>query len=116
MAGLRVSSVVRGYEECSIGEFETTVEEGNSHDRYAVAVIVSVMVVGHVPREMSRDVFYFTKHHSDNVKGHVIGRRQLSAIWIKGMEIPSLYEFLKLKTLQKLLKGKDFDRRLFPPI
>ena len=71
------------------------------------------MVVGHVPREMSRDVFYFIKHHSGNVKGHVTGRRQLSAIWVKGMEIPSLYEFycgpIKLKTLHKILKGKDFE-------
>ena len=68
MAGLHVSSMVRGYHvyktvwQPSIGdEFETTVEEGNSHDRYAFAVIVSGMEVGHVPREMSKDVFYFIK-------------------------------------------------------
>ena len=120
MAGLRVSSVVRGYHvyetvwKPSIGdEFETTVEEGNSHDRYAVAVIVSGMVVGHVPREMSKDVFYFIKHHGGTVKGLVTGKRQLSTVWMKGMEIPCIYEFYsgskKLKTLRKLLKNKDFE-------
>ena len=77
MAMLRVENVVRGYHAYmymddwfpSVGdEFELEFEELNKHDMYAVAIKVSGDIVGHVPREFLKTVYYFIyiTHHSPN--------------------------------------------------
>ena len=112
----RVDSVVRGYHVYKddwvpgIGDtFQVEVEETNVHDRFACAVIVNSQIVGHVPRELSRIVFYFIKNNGI-VRGSVTGRRTRSTVHMKGLEIPCVYEFTaeqkKINTLKKLLRKK----------
>ena len=114
---LTVESVVRGYHvykddwSPSVGdEFELEIEELNRHDRYAVAIKVSGDIVGHVPREFSKIVYYFIKN-GGRVTGEVRAKRQRSAVHMKGLEIPCLYKFhspspSKAKKLASLLRKK----------
>ena len=63
----------------SVGdEFELEIEELNRHDRYAAAIKVSGDIVGHVPREFSKIVYYFIKNGS-RVTGEVRAKRQRSS-------------------------------------
>ena len=95
----------------SVGdEFELEIEELNRHDRYAVAIKVSGDIVGHVPREFSKIVYYFIKN-GGRVTGEVRAKRQRSAVHMKGLEIPCLYKFhspspSKAKKLASLLRKK----------
>ncbi len=66
---IRVKSVVRGYHvymaewDPSIGDhFDLEIEENNRHDRFAVAIIVDESIVGHVPKEFSKIVYYFLRN------------------------------------------------------
>ena len=92
-------SVVRGYQvhmdkwDPAIGDkFNTEIEVSNRHDRYAVAVKVNQDIVGHVPREISKVLFYFIKN-GGMVDGEVRGKRQRSCVLEKGLEIPCVYRF-----------------------
>lgn len=53
----QVEAMVRGYQEiwdAALGEqIQCEAETGNEHDLYAVAVLKSGVVVGHVPRKIS---------------------------------------------------------------
>ena len=76
---LSVESVVRGYHvykddwSPSVGDkFEPEIEKLHRHDRYAVAIKVSGDIVGHVPCEFSKIVYYFIKIDS-RVAGEVRG-------------------------------------------
>jgi hypothetical protein len=64
-------------------------------------------VVGHVPREISKPIFYFIKNNGE-VQGVISGKRQYSATPGKGLEVPCVYEFnsdaKKLTILKKLLR------------
>ena len=109
MAVLRVESVVRGYHRYKdvwlpqIGDsFDLTIEEDNRHDRYAVATMVNEEIVGHVPREFSRIVYYFIQR--------VTGRRKRSITDMKGLEIPCIYEFSSQK--KKIVKMKKLLRQI----
>ena len=62
------------------------INEINLHNRYTVAVKVNGAIVGHVPREVSKIVYYFIKN-GGSVVGEVRGRRQCSIVCIKGLEI-----------------------------
>ncbi len=117
MAALTVESIIRGYHTYmdvwspSVGEeLSLKIDELNTHDRYAVAVEANdpCRVVGHVPREFSKVVFYFIRN-GGRVTGEVRGRRQKSATHMKGLEIPCLYKFYcktpKIET--SLLKNTD---------
>ena len=62
-------SVVRGYHvymhkwDPAIGDkFNAEMEVSNRHDRYPVIVKVNQDIVGHVPREISKVLFYFIKN------------------------------------------------------
>ena len=114
---LRVKSVIRGYHVYKdewtpdVGDgFDGRIDKDNRFDRYAVAVIVSDNVVGHVPREISKIVYYFLKNGGE-VKGVVTGKRHRSAVHMKGLEVPCIYEFAahptKIKTTAKLFKKAD---------
>lgn len=63
------------------------IEDGNAHDRFAVALSVpGVGVVGHVPHEFARLVRYFL-NHGETLTCKVSGRKQLG----KGLEVPFIY-------------------------
>ena len=52
-------------------------EEGNTHHKYAMAVYRSeepTVVVGHLPREIAKACYYFSKHNG-RITGVVTGRR-----------------------------------------
>ena len=116
---LRVKSIVRGhhvYKDNWIPEvgdkFEVKIEEMNCHDRYASAVIVNGETVGHVPREFSKPVYYFIKNNGC-VTGEVYGRRKLSEICMKGLEIPCVYDFFFWKEEHKKTDKNPKGSRLF---
>ena len=82
--------VVRGYHiymdkwDPAIGDkFNAEIQVSNRHDRYTVAVKVNQDMVGHVPREISKVLFYFIKNGS-TVDGEVCGKRQRSCVLKKG--------------------------------
>ena len=65
----------------SVGdEFELEIEELNRHDRYAVAIKVSGDIVGHVPREFSKIVYYFIKNGGRVTGGYTITHHSYLAI------------------------------------
>ena len=37
-------------------------EEGNEHDRFAICVKRGDEIIGHIPRELSREVWRFLRH------------------------------------------------------
>lgn len=67
-----------------MGEFlSVEKEEGNPHDRFAVAVVKGEEIVGHVPREVSQ-AFYAFLSHGGTITCKVTGHRQHG----KGLEVP----------------------------
>ena len=46
-------------------ELSTQQEPGNPEDRYAVAVMRSGSIVGHIPREISKTCFHFISHDGE---------------------------------------------------
>ena len=92
----RLESVVRGHHIYKriwtpvVGEkLLVTVEEGNPHDFRAVAVRKGGgVIVGHVPRELSRTLWYFLQRGG---RGwcEITGRRKKG----KGLEVPCVYTF-----------------------
>lgn len=102
-----IESAVRGhhiYKEFwtpQVGQTLTTVkEEQNLHDRYAIAVIYDDRTVGHMPKELSRISWYFIEHGGEIIC-EIIGRRRLSVIQGKGLEVPCTYTY---KGNDKLVK------------
>ena len=72
LSSLAVDSVVRGYhvylavwEPHVEGRFIALHESGNPHDSHVMAVYRNEdpgVIVGHLPRELSRLCHYFTRH------------------------------------------------------
>ena len=87
-----------------IGEILTCDQEhGNFEDLLATGVINDGNIVGHVPREVSRIVWYFIEHDG-YVDCRVTGWRKHG----KGLEVPCVYRFhacrsCMIQKLQKLL-------------
>ena len=67
------------------------------HDRYAIAVKTADgdgRKIGHVPKFMSRFVYYFLRH-GRTVTGRVIGSREYSFdLEQGGLQIPATYYFM----------------------
>jgi len=63
-------------------------EEGNSEDSFAISVIKDGNIVGHVPREASRIVWYFIEH-GGSIDCHITGWRKHG----KGLVVPCAYRF-----------------------
>ena len=67
------------------------------HDRYAIAVKTADgdgRKIGHVPKFMSRFVYYFLRH-GGTVTGRVIGSREYSFdLEQGGLQIPATYYFM----------------------
>ena len=112
---VRIECFVRGYHvyksqwRPDLGDrVETKLEEFNEHDRYAVAVVVDGATVGHIPREISKICHYFKKRGGTIVTG----KRKKSDVYMKGLEIPCVYEFMtqnhcQSEKLVKLLKERQ---------
>ena len=66
-------------------------EDDNSSDARAVAVCKNGDVVGHVPRESAKTVWFFLKR-GGNGECAISGRRKKG----KGLEVPCTYTFLDL--------------------
>ena len=67
-------------------------EHGNTNHRFAIAVTraekdVDDRIVGHLPRELSKVLWYFFLHGGD-LECVVTGRRQRSPLEQGGLEIP----------------------------
>lgn len=102
MGTLVVSSVIRGYHvyrarwEPYLGEeFVVLHEMHNDNDVHAMAVYrideVPGLVVGHLPREISRITHHFVRHEG-KIKGTVTGMRK-HCYEAGGMEIPCQLQF-----------------------
>ena len=74
-------------------------EDGNVHDQYAVVVIRGDEIVGHVPRELSRILYYFLKH-SGEFSCVILGRRKHGV----GLEVPCVYKICGKSRYIKRLK------------
>lgn len=87
---IKIPSEVRGYLYVD-DTFTTKHERGNSHDRYAIAVIPDDMkrkrVVGHLSREISKICCFFVLH-GETIVGRVTGARRKTRAECGGMEIP----------------------------
>lgn len=102
-----VDSVVRGHHVYKSiwtpysGEvLAVEVEAGNGEDQYAVAVLQSGTVVGHVPRELAQ-IFYFFLQHGGIIDCSITGHRKRGL----GLEVPCLYKLSgKPKYIKRLVK------------
>ena len=75
------------------------------HDRYAIAGQTSERKIGHVPKFMSRFVFYFLRH-GGTVTGRVIGGQEYSYDLAQGgLQIPVKYSFEGPASVVKVLKA-----------
>ena len=111
---IKISSAVRGYhvykeiwDPFIDDTFGTKHERGNSHDRYAMAVIPDDMkrkrVVGHLPREISKICCLFVLR-GGIIAGRVTGTRRKTRAECGGMEIPCelTFKHVQKKVLDKL--------------
>ena len=106
-------SAIRGFHEYRqiwwprAGErLQAEKEHGNREDRFAVAVAKgsseetdSKIIVGHLPRELSR-IFWHFLGHGGEVNCEVTGRRRRSPLVQGGLEIPCI---LTLRGKKKLV-------------
>ena len=74
---LRQSPVRRWLQSQHWQLFRVEVEATNIHDRYVCAVAVNGQMVGHMPGEFSKTVYYFIqKKNNGIVRGSVTGRKE----------------------------------------
>ena len=108
---MEIQSVVRGHHvyKCvwtpvNGEELCVVPEDNNNHDPRAVAVMKDGQIVGHVPRELSRILYFFLKQPSSRVLCVITGRRKFGV----GLEVPCIYkingESRIIKRLKRLLK------------
>ena len=110
-------SCVRGYHiyqeqwEAAIGEeLECQRERGNAADAYAVSVIKEGVIIGHLPRRISRVCTLFIRR-GGAIHCRVTGRRRYSSDLLQGgLEISCYLSFegeaKEIKKLVKLLTHK----------
>ena len=70
---------------------EAARERGNRHDRHAVSLLKADVIVGHVPRQLSRVLFFFLSH-GGKITCEVTGRRKFG----NGLEVPCTYTSMSL--------------------
>ena len=70
--------------------FIVVYETGNERDRHAMAVYRDEpgIIVGHLPREIAKTCYYFTRHEG-KISGEVAGRR-IHSEEAGGLEVPCL--------------------------
>ena len=77
-------------------------EAQNRYDNRAVAVMKGEQLVGHVPRPISRQTFYFLSYAGNRVICTVTGRRTNRGVGL-GVEVPCIYKFTGRKSHIKRL-------------
>ena len=91
-------------DSCEWRRVSVVPEDNNNHDPHAVAVMKDGQVVGHVPRELSRILYFFLKQPFSRVLCVITGRRKFGV----GLEVPCIYkingESRIIKRLKRLLK------------
>lgn len=98
-ASFHYQSFVRGH-HVYLSEWTPTIGEvlvvrrelNNEHDQYAVAVIKEGEVVGHVPKAVSRVVFFFLGYDGNVGFCEVTGPRLNRGVGL-GVEVPCVYKF-----------------------
>ena len=107
MADYAMESVIRGHHiykriwQPILGEQLTLErEDGNSSDRHAVSVMKDSIIVGHVPRELSRAYWYFIRH-GGTMLCEVTGSRQRGV----GLEVPCVYKLAGSEKLVQRMKS-----------
>ncbi len=70
-------------------------DNGNRHDRYAVNIIKNEEAVGHIPKEISKSVWF-----GESAICEIIGHRKKG----KGLEVPCKYTFTGRKALVTRIK------------
>ena len=95
-----IESTVRGhhvYKESwssSISkELSTQPESDNVFDKFAVAVLKDNIIVGHIPREISRICWYFLQKRQSSIVCRITDHRRLSDVEGKGLVVPCIYIF-----------------------
>ena len=95
---MEIQSTVRGHHIYKaiwtpvIGEELTVIpEEANDHDPHAIAVLKDEVIVGHVPRELSRILFFFLRRLRSSIVCEITGRRKHGL----GLEVPCVYKNYK---------------------
>ena len=106
---LTLSTAVRGYHvykdiwsPTTGDEFVCKHEENNSHDAYAMGAYCNDKLVGHLPRELSRYIYFFLLHDG-KISGNVTGRRQHCS-QAGGMEIPCMLHLTGSKRIINRIK------------
>ena len=62
-------------------------------DKYAIALTQKDVIVGHIPKFLSKKTYFYLKHGADLLV-EIIGKRQYSRDLPQGgMELPALYVF-----------------------
>ena len=79
---------------------EAARECGNRHDRHAVSLLKADVIVGHVPRQLSRVLIFFLSH-GGKITCEVTGRRKFG----NDLEVPCTYKFTGSE--QMVLKMKE---------
>ena len=79
------------------------IEEHNTFDRFAVAVLKDDVIVSHVPRELARTCWFVLQKRYSIMSCKITGRRRLSEVEGEGLVVPCVYRFTgKSKHLEKL--------------
>ena len=93
-------------------ELVCAIEEGNTHDPYAVAVKKEGQIVGHVPRIISAACSLFLRR-SGTISATVTDERQYSRdVPQGGLEVPCVLKFTgELKYIEKIKKLLPLPRR-----
>ena len=101
LSSLDVTSVARSHHiykevwKLIVGERLLIMNEvGNAQDRIAVSVQKEGPIVGHVPRQISRIIFYFLRREGTAGICVIVGRRKKG----KGLEVPCIYQFHRPKS------------------
>ena len=119
---LVLQTTVRGYHIYqavwipTIGEdFVSLHESGNAADSHAMGIFCNTtpgLLVGHLPKEISRYCHYFTIHDG-KIRGEVTGPRQ-HCTEKGGMEIPCLLTFSGIiRTLKNFFEGLHSPTAMF---
>ena len=114
---MEILSIMRGHHIYKVlwtpvigEELTVTPEENNNHDHHATVVMKDGEVVGHVPRKLSRILYFFLRHSGSCVSCVITGRRKYGV----GLEVPCVYTMYKInghsKCLHYTLSALTIDR------
>ena len=103
---MEIQSIMRGHHIYKVlwtpvigEELTVTPEENNNHNRHTIAVMKGGEVVGHVPRELSRILYFFLRRSGSCVLCVITGRRKYGV----GLEVPCVYKINgQSKCIEKL--------------